>query len=53
MTVIVDIKDIIALVLFGCGAALFVVAFVVDRIVCAVKKRQQRRIDEAYKDGEL
>ena len=39
---------IMAVLLVICGIAL-----VIDRIVCAVKKRQQKHIDEAFKeDGE-
>lgn len=36
---------IMAALLIICG-----IIFVIDRIACAVKKRQQKRIDEAFKE---
>lgn len=32
--------------------AILGILLVIDRIACAVKKRQQKQIDEAYKDAD-
>ena len=50
--IIINAMDIVAIVLLGIGLALVAVAFVVDKIACWVKKGQQKRIDEAFKEEE-
>ena len=45
-----DLSDIICVVLLAVGIILFFVAFIIDRISCAIKKRQQKRIDNAFEE---
>ena len=50
--IVIDAKDLVVL---GVGAVLLVICgivIVIDRIACAVKKRQQKRIDKAYKEAD-
>ena len=50
MTMIVDIKDVILLGLLVLAGATLGVLILVDRIAYVVKKRQIKKIEEAYKD---
>jgi len=42
--------DLIGLVIMAVSLVIFGVILVIDRIAYAVKKRQQKRIDEAFKE---
>lgn len=50
--IVFDFKDLIALALLALCAVVFLVIAVIDRIALAVKKRQQKRIDEAHREEE-
>lgn len=48
--IVIDWMDLIALAIFTVLFVICGIALVVDRIAYAVKKRQQKRIDEAFKE---
>ena len=54
MIVTVNVFDLVIMAILLFCFAVFAVAFIVSQIVSAIHKRQQKKIDEAYKgeDGE-
>ena len=52
MIITINAFDLIGLAILGVAAVGLVVLFVADRIAYAIRKRQQKRIDEAYVEME-
>lgn len=48
--VVVDVMDLVGLAAGAVALVLFGIILVIDRIAYAVKKRQQKRIDDAFKE---
>lgn len=49
---IINAMDLVALGLGAVGLAAFCIVFLFDRVVHAMKERQQKRIDEAFEESD-